>query len=190
MARLVLAGGPAPRRRRPVRVRSDRRSSSRLPGRLNLPLGYALCALLALVGVLVGRTDLPGIPSEPWARTAPQAEAPDVQATPLGPVRVIDGDTLALGEERIRIANIDAPEMPPKAKCAFEAETALAAKARLRGLMAREDVTVRRTGQDRYGRTLAHVYVGGADAGETLIAAGLVRPWEGRRRPWCLQVAA
>jgi micrococcal nuclease len=39
--------------------------------------------------------------------------------------------------------------------------------------------------RDRYGRTLARVAVGGADLGEALIAAGLARRWDGRRRPWC-----
>jgi endonuclease YncB( thermonuclease family) len=101
-------------------------------------------------------------------------------------VRVIDGDTLDLGGERVRLVNIDAPEMPPKAKCSAEADGALAATARLRTLVGGGALTLERTGVDRYGRTLAHVYVAEADVGQSLIDAGLVRPWEGRRRSWCV----
>jgi endonuclease YncB( thermonuclease family) len=101
-------------------------------------------------------------------------------------VRVVDGDTLNLDGERVRLANIDAPEMPPKSRCPAEAEGALAATARLETLVRGGDLTLERTGVDRYGRTLAHVYVDQADVGRSLIAAGLVRPWEGRRRSWCV----
>lgn len=39
---------------------------------------------------------------------------------------------------------------------------------------------------DRYGRTIARVYVNGRDLGEMLIGAGLGRPYRGeRRQTWC-----
>lgn len=38
---------------------------------------------------------------------------------------------------------------------------------------------------DRYGRILALVKVHGVDLGVALIQAGLARPWEGKRLPWC-----
>ncbi|WP_394357150.1 hypothetical protein [Sphingopyxis indica] len=38
---------------------------------------------------------------------------------------------------------------------------------------------------DRYGRKLRIVVRGGTSVGSVLVAEGLARPWEGRRRPWC-----
>ena len=106
----------------------------------------------------------------------------DLRARSIG---VWDGDTLVVAGERVRIANIDTPEMPPKARCAAEADGALRARDRLQALVASGPVELERTGTDRYGRTLARVSIDGADAGNALVAAGLARPWEGRRRSWC-----
>ena len=39
---------------------------------------------------------------------------------PAAEVRVIDGDTFALGRERIRILGIDAPETANRARCEAE----------------------------------------------------------------------
>ena len=47
----------------------------------------------------------------------------------------------------------------------------------LAALLASGKVRIKRSGQDRYGRTLATISVNGRDAGEYLIAAGLARPW-------------
>ncbi len=96
--------------------------------------------------------------------------------------RAIDGDTLACGDERIRLSGIDAPEM--KGKCREERQAAKRARDRLAELI-RDDLLIRREGKDRYGRSLATVYAGGTDLGALLVYEGLARPWEGRRRPWC-----
>lgn len=102
--------------------------------------------------------------------------------------RVIDGDTiddLARGV-RIRLANIDAPELHDPG-CAAELRLARHARDMVRErLSGAHAVGLRRLERiDRYGRELAFVSVDGADLGEALIAAGLARPWTGRRRPWC-----
>ena len=172
MPRLVFAGGPG----RPGRPR--RRGAVRRPARrrLSAAAGYALCALVLALGLAVGRLDAPADPADP-------ASAPSTRAA--GPVRVIDGDTLDVAGERVRIANIDTPEMPPKARCASEAEGALRARDELRALVSAGPVVLERTGTDRYGRTLARVSVDGVDAGAALVASGHARPWEGRRRSWC-----
>ena len=98
---------------------------------------------------------------------------------------VHDGDTLrSCNGERIRIANIDAPEMRGSPKCTDRrrngwCDYALAERSRdaLAGLLSSGRVQIRRSGTDRYGRTLATISVGGRDAGEYLIGAGLARPW-------------
>ncbi|MFT4054600.1 MAG: thermonuclease family protein [Novosphingobium sp.] len=106
---------------------------------------------------------------------------------------VHDGDTLTLcTREKVRIANIDAPELADSPRCKPQQRQRLAgpnnpawcdydagerSRDALRSLLAVGRVTIERLGQDRYGRTLAQVYVGDHDAGEYLIARRLARPW-------------
>jgi endonuclease YncB( thermonuclease family) len=109
-----------------------------------------------------------------------------------GPVRVIDGDTFIYAGERIRIADIDTPEV--HGRCPYE--TALAARAtrRMRGLLAQGPFELHPlpNGQDRdsYGRQLRIVTRRGRSLGNVLVREGLARTWSGRRRPWCRQIKA
>lgn len=99
--------------------------------------------------------------------------------------RAVDGDTLACGEDRVRIAGMDAPEL--RGRCEAEQRLAGAASVRLQALVA-GGVTLRETGQDRYGRMLAVVRDrDGADVARILIREGLARPYDGRgrREGWC-----
>jgi len=99
---------------------------------------------------------------------------------------VHDGDTFRCGAERIRIANIDAPELPGSSKCNAprrptawcDYQAGAASTRALRALFASGPVVVERIGIDAYGRTLAMVSVNGADAGEWLVAQGLARRWQ------------
>lgn len=101
-------------------------------------------------------------------------------------VVVVDGDTLRVGGERVRIANIDAPELPPSAKCWAEAALSLQAAEALQGYADRSaGLRLERDGVDRYGRTLARVKVGEVDVGEALIDRGLAARWTGRKWDWC-----
>jgi len=101
------------------------------------------------------------------------------------PVSIHDGDTIRCGAERVRIANIDAPELPGSPKCQrarrgrawCDFAAGAAAREALRGLAAGRRVIIDRTRIAPYGRTLALVRIGGVDAGEFLITQGLARPW-------------
>lgn len=110
-------------------------------------------------------------------------------AAETGQVRyVTDGDTFRLESgERIRIANIDAPEIHARqAKCRLEIERGEAASKRTRALLDGKAVTFERVGRS-YNRTVARVRVDGRDLGATLIAMGAARPWL-RHHPkpdWC-----
>jgi micrococcal nuclease len=104
---------------------------------------------------------------------------------------IIDGDTLALGNERIRLLNIDAPESF-RSRCERELVMGLKAKERLAVLVRSGRLEVERHGQDRYRRTLARIYVGGRDLGQVLIQEGLALPWRDgpearadRLQHWC-----
>ncbi len=102
--------------------------------------------------------------------------------------RAIDGDTIVVDGEHIRILNIDTPEIK-HARCDAERRLGKVAKVRVEGLLASGRLTIARGDGDRmtdkYGRTLGRVAVDGVDVGETLIAEGLARRWDGARHPWC-----
>lgn len=108
-------------------------------------------------------------------------------------IRVIDGDTVQLGTERIRLLEIDAPEIHTP-RCEAEAARGAEATRFVERLVASgRDINVERSGkQDKYGRTLAHLSVNGEDVGQALLTAGLAvrwRPghaaWVERERHWC-----
>ncbi|WEX85799.1 thermonuclease family protein [Sinorhizobium garamanticum] len=108
-------------------------------------------------------------------------------------VIIIDGDTVAIGSERIRLLDIDAPETK-EPRCEAEMVRGLEAKERLRSLLrsARAIDLDRSGGRDRYGRTLGRLMVDGRDVGAVLVAEGLAvqwqrghDAWEARARHWC-----
>ena len=98
---------------------------------------------------------------------------------------VHDGDTIRCGRERVRIANIDAPELADSPKCQDRRQSYAwcdfaageASRVALIRLLSRGRVMIERLGSDPYGRTLATVSVNGVDAGDYLIARGLAKPW-------------
>jgi hypothetical protein len=65
----------------------------------------------------------------------------------------IDGDTLECNRQKVRLTNVYAAELNQAG--------GYAAKRRLQTIIASGDVTLRSLGRDRYGRTLAEVYVNG-----------------------------
>jgi endonuclease YncB( thermonuclease family) len=133
------------------------------------------CALLAAVG---------------GARAAEGLAGP-YRASVL---RVIDGDsfeariTIWLGQEAltiVRLAGIDTPER--RAPCWAARLRAEAARAFLAGRILGQSVTLTAIAADKYGgRILAAVAdETGADLAALLTAAGLARPYDGRRPDWC-----
>lgn len=105
------------------------------------------------------------------------------------PARVIDGDTLAIGAEIVRIAGLDTPETwPGQAGCEAERRAGIVAKAALARLLATGPVAVERLGPVYPGpRTLARVTVSGRDVAADMIGAGFARPMgDENRRPWAV----
>ena len=100
---------------------------------------------------------------------------------------VVDGDTFWLEGEKIRIADIDTPEIS-EPKCDSEYELGMKATYRLRDLLNEGAFEVRPIGnrdEDRFGRKLRVVVRGGRSLGDQLVSEGLARTWTGRREPWC-----
>ena len=141
--------------------------------------------LVVLGGIAAGLAWQGLGPGVQQATAAPEPHAITGSSAAGGRLRVIDGDTFDYAGERIRIADIDTPEI--RARCPEEARLAAAATRRLRGLLAEGPFELRRLGrdEDRYGRKLRVVTRGGRSLGDKLVAEGLARTWTGRREPWC-----
>jgi endonuclease YncB( thermonuclease family) len=99
---------------------------------------------------------------------------------------VVDGDTFWLNGEKVRIADINAPETS-RPGCIFEAELGERAKLRLLALLNSGRFELERgpRDRDRYGRLLRTVRQRGRSLGAVLVAEGLAEPWRGRRSDWC-----
>lgn len=131
-------------------------------------------------------------------------------AMPAGPAEVItgpfvrcgkgraagcipDGDTLIIGNRKIRIIGIDAPELHP-ARCPAEAAQGEAAAQALLALVNQGPFTLAGPNPvvfDEYGRELRHLLRKRSDGtvqsiADDLVATGTVRPYlHGSRDPWC-----
>lgn len=100
--------------------------------------------------------------------------------------RVVDGDTIVMvGGERVRLSNVDTPEM--RCRCEIECTLARRATETTRRLTRDGVFLQRRPNRDRYNRTLAEVFLpDGRELGGILISRGLARSYHGERRlSWC-----
>lgn len=108
-----------------------------------------------------------------------------------GPVRVtcvVDGDTIWYQGEKIRIADLDTPEVTSPG-CANEAAMGRKATLRLQALLNAGPFTLAPNtfgpSEDKYGRSLKLVTRGGESIGAMLVREGLAEQWGGSRKRWC-----
>lgn len=100
---------------------------------------------------------------------------------------VVDGDTIWLRGENIRVADIDTPEVS-QSRCDYEYSLGMQATYRLRDLLNEGRWSLQPIGdrdEDQYGRKLRVLTRDGRSIGDILVAEGLARTWTGRREPWC-----
>ena len=100
---------------------------------------------------------------------------------------VVDGDTIWMAGQNIRIADIDTPETHDFS-CPEEKALGDRATQRLHQLVNSGTVTLEPIGDrdvDGYGRKLRLVMVDGTSVGDTLVSEGLARYYEGGKQPWC-----
>lgn len=146
-----------------------------------------LLPALALLAALSAAVPAAGTQGRPLARAADAERG--AFALCRGAERVtcvVDGDTFWYRGEKIRIADINTPEVGSPG-CAAEARLGAAATRRLEQLLNAGPFSLKPTAQatDRYGRSLRVVTRGGASLGDTLTAEGLAETWRGRRGSWC-----
>lgn len=136
---------------------------------------------------------LPLLALLPFALAAadkPEAAAQSARfALCSGPHRVtcvVDGDTFWYRGAKIRIADINAPEVS-QPSCAREAALGERATGRLLGWLNAGPFVMQAAGRerDRYGRLLRTVTRDGVSVGEDLVRAGLAERWKGYRGNWC-----
>lgn len=119
-------------------------------------------------------------------------------ATPYEITRVIDGDTVEIAVDflpsplppklSIRVMGIDTPEKAPRAQCDSEAALAKKASAFTKDAVANAlEVDVVILKWDKYGgRVLGEVYLDHQSLAQSLISAGLARPYQGEaKQSWC-----
>jgi endonuclease YncB( thermonuclease family) len=103
---------------------------------------------------------------------------------------VVDGDTFWYRGAKVRLADINAPEVSEPG-CAREADLGRQATGRLLGWLNAGPFTLAPNGdgtgrdRDRYGRLLRTVTRGGESVGDELVREGLAEAWKGRRGNWC-----
>ena len=98
--------------------------------------------------------------------------------------RCYDGDTCTTTTgEKIRLACIDTPELKGKKA---DPEPAQAARDYLRRMVVGKEVGIRRITKDRYGRTVAELYLNGSNVQQQLVASGHAEIfWKyARQCPW------
>lgn len=118
-------------------------------------------------------------PANPLPVAEGGAEPSALEEGTIGHPRVIDGDTIAIGERRWRIFGIDAPEHTQKCRrqngerfaCGLEATEALI---RIIGSV---EIRCAEIEKDRYGRSVGKCYAGETDIGLEMVRAGMARAY-------------
>ena len=92
----------------------------------------------------------------------------------LGIAVAVDGDTIRLGDDRIRLIGIDAPEANQLCeRGGIEWQCGAEATALLAALLERGQIECRQMGRDVYQRALASCKVGRLDLAELMVGSGL-----------------
>ena len=101
---------------------------------------------------------------------APSITLADITGKP----RVIDGDTIEIAGERIRLHGIDVPEMKQTCKTSKGKEQlcGVLAKQALEMLVRGQDITCKGDTRDRYKRLIAVCYVGPLNINEQMVTDG------------------
>lgn len=154
---------------------------------IQVPAKVAITETPDSVGPEASSSDSGG---DPVPQAIPHSDRALVRFEACGDVRVnciVDGDTFWFEGQKVRIADIDTPEIS-QPQCQGEYERGMAAKDRLTQLLNAGPFELRVSGgrsQDVYGRQLRLVVRGGKSIGDQLVEEGLAHRWIGHKQPWC-----
>ncbi|MBV8914946.1 MAG: thermonuclease family protein [Acetobacteraceae bacterium] len=135
----------------------------------------ARTVLVGALGVLaVGGLVMMGLSTDLFGRAPPGLDR--VSAAP-NEVAVIDGDTLRLEGQVIRLHGVEAPDRGDR--CRGDLDCGGAATAALAGLVRDRRVECRMTGRDSAGRPYAACDAEGTDLSRAIVASGWARARSG-----------
>ncbi|KIN69887.1 Thermonuclease [Sulfitobacter noctilucae] len=138
------------------------------------------CLLLVLLGLWFYDPDTP-------KQATARVQTTTVQSVNPNRLTVVDGDTVRLAGETIRLVGFDTPETY-RAQCDAERARGDAATERLRELLARASSArlAYLPRRDQYGRDLAQLMLDGQDVADVMVREGLARRYSGgHRQSWC-----
>ena len=170
------------RRRRAVAVRRSvprRRRRTRKANPRDLLLGVTVLCGLAFLALEYLAPESDKARLSPISTAGTGVRADDLQVTVRAShVRVIDGDTVEVAGERLRLKGWDTPEIFGSERCNREYTLGLRARQRTIQIMSSaERFTFTREGQDAYGRTVSGWRVDDRDFGSLLASEGLAKRW-------------
>ena len=104
----------------------------------------------------------------------PVALATPAVADFSGPIHVVDGDTIHVGDITVRLHGIDAPEVDQPCLNATGQTWMCGAfvQTEVRALYQGQTADCDEVERDRYGRSVAKCYVNGVDIGENIVLSG------------------
>ncbi|WP_332712012.1 thermonuclease family protein [Pelagibacterium mangrovi] len=151
-------------------------------------LAFVAVVALGWVAIDKGYVPVPALERSPATATPGETiSARFALCTGAGGTCVIDGDTIRIAGQSVRVADIDTPEVRDYA-CQEEKALGDRATRRMLDLVNGGAFTLAPWGNrdaDQYGRKLRVLSRDGQSLGMVLVAEGLARPWDGARRSWC-----
>lgn len=136
---------------------------------------YAAALILAILSAIYGQDRLRGPNQGTAAGPVPEQIS--------GAGRAVDGDSLFVGRDEVRMQGIDAPE--GRQTCTREGRTWAcgdAARDELRRLIGKDVVQCRVFERDKHGRYLAACSAGGRDLNAGMVASGMAVAYGGYLR--------
>ena len=101
-----------------------------------------------------------------------------------GPNCVIDGNTIRIAGETVKIAGMEAPEIQ-SARCPEQEQRGVKAVQRLADLLNSGKVTTAGDVREPDGELRRKVLVDGSDVGAAMVRTGLARDYDGTKKNWC-----
>lgn len=165
-------------------VRQKRRIFRPSPPPRRVPGAALLLAAAAFGWLVIGL----GLPADLFG-SAPREREWIVAASD---VRVVDGDTLRLGDRTLRLAGIAAPERGTRCLDAAgrSFDCGAAAAEALARLIAGQDLSCRIHGRDRFGRAVGSCHAAEVDVNGALVSGGWARAVDGPARLAALEALA